>query len=104
MVKKIAAGVVALAFATNALAAEMPPDDMLPGVTDHPLLSRYAGSKMSGYLLKKYDETDLIAGKLVKGAGAVLATNLLAPGVGMASVVESHRSMIRSLSLTLKNS
>ena len=53
---------------TGAFASDMPSKDMVPGVKDHPLLSRYTGSIMVAYLAKTYDETDLVAGKFKQAA------------------------------------
>lgn len=50
-----------LAFA----AAEMPKEDTVKGAKDHPLLSRFTGSKLTGYRFKEFDEVELVAGKKV---------------------------------------
>jgi len=47
----------------------MPPADTVPGAQDHPLLSRYAGSRLVGYQVKDYDSTPLVAGRIKKNAG-----------------------------------
>jgi outer membrane protein OmpA-like peptidoglycan-associated protein len=41
---------------------EIPAKDSIPNAVDSPLLARYSGSRLVGYLQKKYDETSLIAG------------------------------------------
>ncbi|GGC04985.1 OmpA family protein [Pseudoduganella buxea] len=43
--------------------AKMPAEDVIQGVQDHPLLSRFDGAKLVGYGFKEYDETTLPAGK-----------------------------------------
>ena len=48
-----------LAFAD----AEMPKEDTVKGAKDHPLLSRFTGSKLTGSAVKAFDEVDLVAGK-----------------------------------------
>lgn len=45
--------------------AEMPPKDTVKGGKDHPLLSRFDGSRMVGYGIKQFDEVRLPAGKHV---------------------------------------
>jgi outer membrane protein OmpA-like peptidoglycan-associated protein len=61
--------VLMITLSTLARAADMPPKDLVAGVKDHPLLSRYAGSIMVAYLTKTYDETDLVAGKFKPADG-----------------------------------
>jgi OmpA-OmpF porin, OOP family len=46
-------------------AAEMPKDDTVKGAKDHPLLSRFTGSKLTGYRFKEFDEVELVAGKQI---------------------------------------
>lgn len=53
-------------FPALVFAAEMPKDDTVKGAKDHPLLSRYAGSKLTGYVFKDFDEVDLVAGKQIR--------------------------------------
>jgi OmpA-OmpF porin, OOP family len=59
---------VAAAAAVPAIgiAVEMPKEDTVKGAADHPLLSRYAGSKLVGFNVKQFDEVKLFAGKAVK--------------------------------------
>lgn len=45
--------------------AQMPPNDTIKGAKDHPLLSRFAGSKLVGYEVKDFDEVTLAAGRRV---------------------------------------
>jgi outer membrane protein OmpA-like peptidoglycan-associated protein len=45
--------------------AEMPPKDTIKGAQDHPLLSRFADSKLVGYDVKEFDEVVLPAGKRI---------------------------------------
>lgn len=45
--------------------AEMPTQDTVKGAKDHPLVSRFAGSKLVGYGNKAFDEVVLPAGKRV---------------------------------------
>ena len=45
--------------------AQMPAQDTVKGGKDHPLLSRFEGSKMVGYGLKEFDEVTLPAGKRI---------------------------------------
>jgi OmpA-OmpF porin, OOP family len=47
-------------------AAEMPKEDAVKGAKDHPLLSRFTGSKLTAYRLKEFDEVELVAGKQIK--------------------------------------
>ncbi|MFP5390077.1 MAG: OmpA family protein [Gammaproteobacteria bacterium] len=42
--------------------AAMPAQDTVKGASDHPLLSRFSGSKMVGYGIKQYEEVVLPAG------------------------------------------
>ncbi len=53
--------------------AEMPPQDTVKGAKDHPLLSRFEGSKMVGYGLKEFDEVTLLAGKRIADKGGKMA-------------------------------
>ena len=50
-----------LAFATD-----FPTEDTVKGAKDHPLLSRFTGSKLTGYVAKEFDGVDLVAGKQIK--------------------------------------
>ncbi|MDB6062181.1 MAG: hypothetical protein JWM78_2284 [Verrucomicrobiaceae bacterium] len=60
---KLFVALIAGIIGSGALAGDpLPAADTVPGVKDHPLLSRYAGSILVGYLVKPYDETELIAG------------------------------------------
>lgn len=52
-------------FPALAFAADMPKDDTVKGAKDHPLLSRYAGSRLTGYVFKDFEEVDLVAGKQI---------------------------------------
>lgn len=47
-------------------AQKMPTQDTVKGGKDHPLLSRFEGSKMVGYGFKEFDEVMLPAGKRVE--------------------------------------
>ena len=61
---------ICLACATSsvlAAAPAMPASDTVKGAQDHPLLSRFEGSKLVGYSVKEFDEIVLAAGKLVRG-------------------------------------
>lgn len=53
--------------------AAMPAQDTVKGGKDHPLLSRFEGSKMVGYGLKEFDEVMLPAGKRVENKGGQMA-------------------------------
>jgi OOP family OmpA-OmpF porin len=44
---------------------QMPAQDSVKGAKDHPLLSRFEGSKLVGYEVKQFDEASLLAGKRV---------------------------------------
>ena len=44
---------------------QMPAQDTVKGAQDHPLLSRFEGSKLVGYGVKEFDEVLLPAGKRV---------------------------------------
>jgi outer membrane protein OmpA-like peptidoglycan-associated protein len=64
MITRVLGGLLLTVVAIGAaVAATMPPHDMVPGAKDPPLLSRYTGSVIVAYLTKAYDETDLVAGK-----------------------------------------
>lgn len=52
-------------------APEMPQQDD-PASADSPLLSRYPGSVIVGYLKRPFEETDLVAGKYKKSEGTPL--------------------------------
>jgi outer membrane protein OmpA-like peptidoglycan-associated protein len=57
---------VVLGVAVASLAhADMPAKDTVKGAKDHPLLSRFAESKIVGYDFKEFDEVTLPAGKRV---------------------------------------
>lgn len=45
--------------------AQMPPQDTVKGVKDHPLLTRFTDAKLVGYDIKEFDEVALPAGKRV---------------------------------------
>ncbi|ELX10479.1 outer membrane protein OmpA [Janthinobacterium sp. HH01] len=53
--------------------AQMPAKDTVKNGKDHPLLSRFEGSKMVGYGLKEFDEVMLPAGKRVENKGGQMA-------------------------------
>ena len=54
----------ALALGVSSLAyGQMPAQDTVKGAKDHPLLSRFEGSKLVGYDVKQFDEVTLPAGK-----------------------------------------
>ena len=58
--------IISLAMPTLALAApEMPKEDTVKGAKDHPLLSRFTGSKLVGHVVKEFDEAELVAGKYI---------------------------------------
>jgi OmpA-OmpF porin, OOP family len=46
-------------------AAEMPKEDTVKGAKDHPLLSRFTGSKLVGSVIKEFDEVELVTGKQI---------------------------------------
>lgn len=54
---------LAAAVAAPLAFADMPPKDTIKGAQDHPLLSRFTGSKLVGYEVKEFDEVTLPAGK-----------------------------------------
>ncbi|MES2162423.1 MAG: DUF4892 domain-containing protein [Pseudomonadota bacterium] len=54
-------------------AQKMPAQDTVKGGKDHPLLSRFEGSKMVGYGLKEFDEVMLPAGKRGENKGGQMA-------------------------------
>lgn len=47
--------------------AAMPTEDTVKAAKDHPMLSRFAGSKLVGFAVKEFEEVDLPAGKKVDG-------------------------------------
>lgn len=53
--------------------AQMPTQDTVKGGKDHPLLSRFEGSKMVGYGIKEFDEVMLPSGKRVENKGGQMA-------------------------------
>lgn len=53
--------------------AQMPAKDTVKNGKDHPLLSRFEGSKMVGYGLKEFDEVMLPAGKRVESKDGQMA-------------------------------
>jgi OmpA-OmpF porin, OOP family len=58
--------IIGLSMPMLALAAtEMPKEDTVKGAKDHPLLSRFTGSKLVGSAVKEFDEVGLVAGKLI---------------------------------------
>jgi outer membrane protein OmpA-like peptidoglycan-associated protein len=59
MLNLVAIGLVATASAV----AQMPPADTAKAGKDHPLLSRFAGSRLVGYQAKTFDAVELVAGK-----------------------------------------
>jgi len=59
----------AFALASLGLAhAAMPTQDTVKGGQDHPLLSRFAGSKLVGHEAKEYIDVQLVAGKVPDNA------------------------------------
>ena len=56
----LAAGLAGLAPLAH---GQMPAQDTVKGAKDHPLLSRFEGSKLVGYGVKEFDEVMLPAGK-----------------------------------------
>jgi OmpA-OmpF porin, OOP family len=58
-----AAGLLALAHAAHG--DVMPKQDLVKGVKDHPMFSRYEGSVIAGHDVKQFDEVRLEAGKRV---------------------------------------
>jgi len=62
-----------LLCAATAAQAQMPAQDTVKGGKDHPLLSRFEGSKMVGYGLKEFDEVMLPAGKRIENKGGQMA-------------------------------
>lgn len=64
----LVATVATLATTANIAAAaeaQMPKDDLVKGAKDHPLVSRFEGSKMVGYRIKEFDEVTLPSGKRI---------------------------------------
>lgn len=57
------AAAFAAVVAMPAAHADMPPQDTVKGAKDHPLLSRFEGSRLVGYDRKEYEEASLPAGK-----------------------------------------
>jgi OOP family OmpA-OmpF porin len=47
--------------------SQMPKEDTVKGAKDHPLLSRFAGSRLVGYGVKEFEEVTLPAGKRIAG-------------------------------------
>lgn len=47
-------------------ASKMPAEDMAAGAKDHPLLSRFAGSRLVGYSFKQFTDVTLPVGKQVE--------------------------------------
>ncbi|GJI95987.1 membrane protein [Duganella caerulea] len=62
-----------LLLCAAAAQAQMPAQDTVKGGKDHPLLSRFEGSKMVGYGLKEFDEVMLPAGKRIENKGGQMA-------------------------------
>jgi OmpA-OmpF porin, OOP family len=58
--------IIGLVASAIAFSADMPKDDTVKAGKDHPLLSRFAGSKLTGYAVKEFDEVELVAGKQTK--------------------------------------
>ncbi len=63
---RITVSIIALVATTLAFSADMPKDDTVKAGKDHSLLSRFTGSKLTGYAVKEFDEVDLVAGKQIK--------------------------------------
>jgi outer membrane protein OmpA-like peptidoglycan-associated protein len=57
--------VTGIAALSSVAQAQMPAQDTVKGAKDHPLLSRFDGSKLVGYDVKEFDEVMLPAGKRV---------------------------------------
>lgn len=55
-----------LAAASEPALAQMPANDAVKGAVDHPLLSRFEGSKLVGFGRKEFDEVALAAGKATR--------------------------------------
>lgn len=64
MHRRSRAAALALAFTSLHALADMPPQDTVKAGQDPALLSRFAGSKMVGYLAKEFDEAQLVAAKV----------------------------------------
>ena len=50
-------GLVVCLGSASAAFGKMPATDTVKGAKDHPLLSRFEGSKLVGYDVKQFDET-----------------------------------------------
>jgi outer membrane protein OmpA-like peptidoglycan-associated protein len=61
----VGAAFCALLLMGTAAQADMPEADTVRNGKDHPLLSRFAGSRLVGYGFKEFDEVQLPAGKQV---------------------------------------
>lgn len=57
--------IATLAAAASAGGGQMPAQDTIKDAKDHPLLSRFDGSRLVGYGVKEFDEVTLPAGKRV---------------------------------------
>jgi OOP family OmpA-OmpF porin len=53
--------------------AQMPTQDTVKGGKDHPLLSRFEGSRMVGYGIKEFDEVMLPSGRRIENKGGQMA-------------------------------
>lgn len=63
--------------AIPAAQADMPKEDTIKGAKDHPMLTRFAESKLVGYNMKEYDEVEFPVDKKSsawKESGPVLRT------------------------------
>jgi OOP family OmpA-OmpF porin len=92
------AGLCSLAGAT-----ELPAQDTVPGAKDHPLLSRYAGSRLVGYLAKKYDETTLVAGPCTQPPGAGPKFDRLVTAEGRITRIAYNYAQDRSAVEVMRN-
>jgi len=63
--------ITALLGSVTTLAASMPQRDA-EGAKDNPLLSRYSGSVIVGYVKRSFEETDLVAGRYKKSGASTL--------------------------------
>jgi OOP family OmpA-OmpF porin len=92
----IAVLLYAVASAASAT-SDMPVRDVVKGAQDHPLVSRFDGSKLVGYNVKQFEEVTLVTGKAYyKNSKLVLDASLKLEGkyTRIAYVYEKDRSSL----------
>lgn len=100
------ATVATLAATANFAAAaepQMPKDDLVKGAKDHPLVSRFEGSKMVGYGVKQFDEASLIAGKRIADKDGKMAFDSRLPLEGKYTRIAYNYPADRSALEVMRN-